>query len=89
MVACPACVQDESMKQSLTNTMISTIIAAAWADDISFDKIKLDTDYSESEVIAIMRRSLKPKSFVLWRTRVSGRKSKHEKRNKLLARDIE
>jgi len=77
------------MKQPLTGAMLSGIIGAAWADDISFDKIKLDTGYSEGEVIAIMRRNLKPKSFALWRKRVSGQKSKHEKRSKLLARDIE
>ena len=77
------------MKQAVTDTMISTIIGAAWTDDISFDKIKLDTGYSESEVISIMRRSLKRTSFVLWRKRVSGRKSKHEKRSKLLAKDSE
>jgi len=31
----------------------------------------------EKEVIKVMRRSLKPSSFRLWRKRVSGRKTKH------------
>lgn len=56
---------------------ISEIIALAWADDVSFEAIEKDTGLSEPEVIAIMRRSLKPSSFRLWRKRVSGRVSKH------------
>jgi uncharacterized protein (TIGR03643 family) len=56
----------------------------AWADDTSFDKIKRGRGISEPEVIAIMRRNLKLRSFNLWRKRVSGRKLKHEKKSKLL-----
>ncbi|MFZ9069474.1 MAG: DUF2805 domain-containing protein, partial [bacterium] len=36
---------------------------------------------SEAEVIKVMRRSLKPSSFRLWRKRVSGRTTKHQKLN--------
>jgi uncharacterized protein (TIGR03643 family) len=68
---------------------ISEIIRMAWADDISFDKIKRDRGLSEAEVIKIMRGHLKPNSFKLWRKRVSGRRSKHEKRTKLLKQEIE
>jgi hypothetical protein len=78
-----------TIKRELSEEMISTVISAAWADDISFDKIKSEMGFSESEVITIMRRYLKPKSFVLWRKRVSGRKTKHEKKTKLLAQKIE
>ncbi|EAP90264.1 MAG: TIGR03643 family protein [Oceanicaulis sp.] len=56
---------------------ISEVIALAWADDVSFEAIKAETGLSEPEVIAIMRSSLKPSSFRLWRQRVSGRVSKH------------
>lgn len=72
------------MKLKLTEGLKSSIIASAWADDVSFDKIKKETGFSESEVIAIMRKNLKPKSFINWRKRVYGRKSKHEKRSRLL-----
>jgi uncharacterized protein (TIGR03643 family) len=67
------------------NPAISTseIIALAWADDVSFDRIKRDTGLSEREVIVIMRGQLKPRSFELWRARVSGRKAKHERKSKL------
>lgn len=61
----------------MTPEEISEIIALAWADDVSFEAIKTDTGLREPEVIAIMRQSLKPSSFRLWRKRVSGRASKH------------
>jgi uncharacterized protein (TIGR03643 family) len=77
------------MKLPLIEASLSAVIAAAWADDVSFDRIKDEMGLPENEVISIMRRNLKPKSFVLWRKRVSGRKSKHENRTKLLAKEIE
>ena len=53
------------------------------------DKIKRDTGYTESEVIAIMRKNLKNKSFIIWRKRVYGRKTKHEKLTRLIDRELE
>jgi len=57
----------------------SEIIALAWDDETSFDSIKAQTGLSESEVIKIMRGHMKPSSFRMWRTRVSGRASKHNR----------
>ena len=51
----------------------------AWRDKISFDEIKKKMGLSEKEVIQLMRRSLKRKSFILWRKRVRGRITKHRK----------
>jgi uncharacterized protein (TIGR03643 family) len=76
------------MKREHTEAFISDIIAMAWADDVSFDKIKRDRGLSEAEVIKLMRTSLKAGSFKLWRKRVSGRSSKHEKRAKLLRQEM-
>lgn len=59
----------------------SEIIGLAWCDKTSFDVIKDQTGYSESDVIALMRKNLKPSSFRLWRKRVTGRISKHKKLN--------
>jgi uncharacterized protein (TIGR03643 family) len=58
----------------------SEIIAMAWADEVPFDAIKNQFGLSEGEVIRLMRRSLKPRSFKLWRNRVTGRLAKHTKR---------
>ena len=68
------------MKTKLSPAAISEIIALAWADDVSFDKISRDIGISESEVIALMRQNLKRGSFKVWRERVSGRKTKHERK---------
>ena len=55
------------------------VIRMAWQDRISFDEIKKKLGLSEKEVIQLMRRSLKRKSFILWRKRVRGRITKHRK----------
>ena len=59
---------------------IDNIIKLAWCDKTSFEKIKRIHGITESEVIKIMRKELKPKSFKLWRIRVNGRTRKHEKK---------
>jgi uncharacterized protein (TIGR03643 family) len=60
---------------------ISEIIALAWDDETSFDQIKLQFGLAEGEVIRLMRQEMKPSSFRMWRKRVSGRASKHAKRD--------
>ncbi len=59
------------------------VIWAAWADRITFEEIKEKTGKSESEVIKLMRRNLKPSSFRLWRKRVHNTSIKHRKKFKL------
>jgi uncharacterized protein (TIGR03643 family) len=63
------------------------ILGMAWSDKISFEEIKKKTGFSEKEVIIIMRRNLKRKSFIMWRKRVKGRITKHRKllKSKLLS----
>ena len=56
------------------------VIWAAWADRVTFEEIKKKTGKSESEVIKIMRRNLKPSSFRLWRERAKRKSIKHRKR---------
>ena len=56
------------------------VIWAAWADRITFEEIKKKTGKSESDVIKIMRRSLKPSSFRLWRERAKRKSIKHQKK---------
>ena len=61
---------------------IDEVIGMAWSDKISFEEIKKKIGLSESDVISIMRKNLKKKSYVVWRKRVRGRFSKHRKLNK-------
>ena len=56
------------------------VIWAAWADRITFEEIEKKTGYREPDVIKIMRRTLKPSSFRLWRKRVSQKSIKHRKK---------
>ena len=56
------------------------VIWAAWADRVTFEEIKKKTGKSESDVIKIMRRTLKPSSFRLWRERAKRKSIKHRKK---------
>lgn len=57
----------------------SQIIEMAWCDETSFDAIHMQTGLQEKDVIKIMRTYMKPSSFRMWRKRMYGRKTKHEK----------
>ncbi|RED48244.1 TIGR03643 family protein [Seonamhaeicola aphaedonensis] len=55
------------------------IIEMAWEDRTTFEAIKFQFGLNEQEVIELMRREMKPSSFRMWRKRVQGRTTKHEK----------
>lgn len=76
------------MTHEHSEVFINSIDRMALTDDISFDKIKRDKGLTEAKVIKIMRSNLKLSSFKMWRKRVSGRGSKHEKRTKLLKQGV-
>ena len=64
---------------SLTDQEIDRIIEMAWEDRTPFEAIYFQFNLSEQEVIDLMRRELKEKSWKRWRKRVQGRKTKHVK----------
>jgi len=64
------------------------VIWAAWADRITFEDIKKKTGKSESDVIKIMRKNLKPSSFKLWRKRAKNQSIKHGKKFENLRKEI-
>ncbi|MFN4286357.1 MAG: TIGR03643 family protein [Lacibacter sp.] len=64
--------------QQLPPTEIDRIIEMAWEDRTPFEAIAFQFALSEAEVIALMRRHMKPASFRLWRKRVQGRRTKHK-----------
>ena len=59
---------------------IDRIIEMAWEDRTTFDAIELQFGLKEQEVIELMRREMKPSSFRMWRARVQGRATKHQKK---------
>ena len=63
---------------------IDKIIQLAWHDKTSFEEIYRKFGISEDKVIKIMRSNLKLQSFKLWRKRVRGGRSKHQKKSDLL-----
>lgn len=67
---------------------IDRIIEMAWEDRTPFEAIKAQFDFSEADVIALMRKELKRSSFLLWRKRVNrGVSQKHaQKRNPAISR---
>lgn len=56
---------------------VSRIIEMAWEDRTPFEAIQANYGIGEPDVINLMRRELKAKSFKVWRERVTGRKTKH------------
>ncbi|MFN6072975.1 MAG: TIGR03643 family protein [Bacteroidota bacterium] len=67
----------------LTVADADRVIEMAWEDRTPFEAIEMQFGLSEAQVIELMRKSLKRKSFQLWRELVnSGISQKHlRKRN--------
>lgn len=63
----------------LTEQHIDRIIEMAWEDRTPFEAITFQFQLSEQDVITLMRREMKPSSFRMWRRRVQGRATKHQK----------
>lgn len=63
----------------MTKSEESRIIEMAWEDRTPFEAIETLYGLSEKNVIRLMRKTLKPASFRLWRKRVTGRNTKHLK----------
>ena len=52
---------------------VDRIIEMCWEDRTPFEAIEYQFALKEEDAIKIMRQNLKPKSFKVWRKRVSGR----------------
>ena len=65
--------------KELNSIIIDRIIEMAWEDRTTFEAIKFQFNLNEKEVIELMRKEMKLKSFKMWRKRVQGRKTKHQK----------
>jgi len=61
------------------------IIEMAWEDRTPFDAIELQFGLQEKDVITLMRREMQPRSFRMWRKRVSGRSTKHRRQRNFFA----
>lgn len=68
------------MEESLSERDLNRIIEMAWEDRTPFEAIKFQFGLPEKEVIRLMRRSLKRRSFNLWRMRAQKISQKHLKK---------
>lgn len=66
-------------KIQFTDEQMDRIIEMAWEDRTPFEAIFAQFGCKEQEVINLMRREMKPSSFKMWRERVQGRSTKHQK----------
>lgn len=66
----------------MTAEDIDRVIQMAWEDRTPFEAIEYQFGLKETDVITLMRKHMKPKSFIMWRKRVTGRKTKHGKTSK-------
>lgn len=64
---------------TLSTIDIDRIIEMAWEDRTTFEAIEFQFGLKEQDVIDLMRKEMKLSSFKMWRKRVQGRKTKHEK----------
>jgi uncharacterized protein (TIGR03643 family) len=64
--------------QQIDQATIDRVIQMAWEDRTTFDAIQRQFGLDESAVIRLMRSAMKASSFRMWRSRVTGRKTKHQ-----------
>lgn len=57
--------------EPLSDQEIDRIIEMAWEDRTPFEAIFVQFGLRETEVISLMRKTLKRSSFILWRDRVT------------------
>jgi len=67
-------------KYQLSEQDIDRIVEMAWEDRTPFEAIESQFGISEKEVIALMREEMRASSWRMWRTRMQGRKTKHQKK---------
>ena len=66
---------------NFSQQQIDRIIEMAWEDRTPFEAIEFQFGIKENGVRKIMRKYMKESSFKMWRKRVKGRKTKHNKTN--------
>ena len=67
--------------KKFTEKEIDRIIEMAWEDRTPFEAIYIQFNLSEKKLIELMRKTIKPKSFKIWRSRVKGNKIKEYSEN--------
>lgn len=66
-----------STHETLAPAELSRVVEMAWEDRTPFEAIERQFGLNESAVVTLMRRTLKQRSFKMWRERMAGRVTKH------------
>lgn len=69
--------QDALKRAPLSPDQLDRVVEMAWEDRTPFEAIEAQFGLKENDVRALMRKTLKPRSFRMWRARVQGRRTKH------------
>ena len=64
------------MVNKLSQSEIDRVIEMSWVDSTTLADIKIQFGIQEKEVIKLMKENMKRSSFLMWRKRVRGRKTK-------------
>ena len=67
----------KNFKNIFSKDQIDRIVEMAWEDRTPFEAIQKQFGINEKNVKYILRSSLKLKTYLIWRKRVVGRKTKH------------
>jgi uncharacterized protein (TIGR03643 family) len=68
---------EKSSATELNVADLSRVVEMAWEDRTPFDAIERLYGLTNAQVVELMRRTLKPSSFRMWRKRTAGRATKH------------
>ena len=60
----------QSVERNLSQARLSELIELALSDKVSFKSIKDEFGLKEIEVKNLMRKNLKPGSYIAWRKRI-------------------
>ena len=60
----------QSIERNLSQARLSELIELALSDKVSFKSIKDEFGLKEIEVKNLMRKNLKPGSYIAWRKRI-------------------
>jgi uncharacterized protein (TIGR03643 family) len=69
--------KESSVFEKLSAEDIDRIVQMGWEDRTPFEAIEMQFGLNEAAVITLMRQTMKPSSFRMWRKRMSGRNTKH------------
>ena len=66
-----------------TETQLDRIIRMAWEDRTPYYALKYQFNLSPNQLVSLMRKLMKKKSFIRWKKRISARKTKNHRKNYL------